>query len=222
MEKKNPLYLNQGIHVIASIFTVENGVTKVLLIKRKNEPFLNEWALVSGALYNNEDLEDGLKREIFEKTGIKDINLTLSNVFGKVNRSQIMRMVAISFIGVIDSTKVAYLKKTNKTIDADWFPINDIPNLAYDHNDIVEDALEKLKLYITKDNILISLFPNGFSMPELQKTYESILNEKFDRRNFRRKILNLGIIENTEEERKFEGKKPAKIYRFKKQIDKQF
>ena len=81
MEVNNPLYRNQGIHVIASIFTVDNGEVKVLLIKRNNEPYKDEWALVGGALYNNENLEDGLKREIKEKTGINLTHYFLTNVF---------------------------------------------------------------------------------------------------------------------------------------------
>lgn len=215
MEIKNPLYKNQGIHVISSIFTVEKGVTKVLLIKRKNEPYKDMWALVGGALYNNENLECGAKREIKEKTGIENIDIYLSNVFGEVNRSKLMRMVAISYIGVIDSEKVSILKNTIKTSNADWFPINNIPQLAYDHNKILNDALEKLKIKILNTNILNSLFPNGFTVPEIQKTYESILNEKFDRRNFRRKILSLDLIIDTKKEVKFEGRKPAKLYKFK-------
>ena len=75
MRVDNKLYENQGIHVISSIFTIEDGTAKVLLIKRKNEPYINQWALVGGALYNNETLEDGVRREIFEKSGIKNINL---------------------------------------------------------------------------------------------------------------------------------------------------
>lgn len=215
MEINNQLYKNQGIHLISSIFTVEKGITKVLLIKRKNEPYKNMWALVGGALYNNEDVEDGLKREIFEKTGIKKLNTYFINVFGNVNRSQLMRMVALSYIGVIDSDKVSILKETLKTSNADWFPINIIPELAYDHNEILKDALDKLKLKIMNTNILKSLFPKGFTIPEIQKAYESILNIQFDRRNFRRKLLNLDLILDTKKEVKFEGKKPAKLYKFK-------
>ena len=107
MEIKNPLYFNQGIHVIASIFTVEKGIVKVLLVRRCNEPFKDKWALPGGALYNNEDLDDGLKRELKEKTGITNIDLELCNVFGKVNRSNIMRMVGISYLGVIDNERVS-------------------------------------------------------------------------------------------------------------------
>ena len=112
MQVNNPLYKNQGIHVISALFTVEEGITKVLLIKRKNEPFKGLWALVGGALYNNEDLESGLRREVYEKSGIKDIPLYLVDVHGKVNRSPLMRMVAVSYIGVIDINSVNVLKET--------------------------------------------------------------------------------------------------------------
>ena len=194
MEIRNPLYQNQGIHVIASIFTIEKGITKVLLIKRKNEPYKDLWALVGGALYNNENIEEGLEREIKEKTGLEGINFTLCNVFGNKNRSPIMRMVAISYLGVIDSTKVSLKKETLKTANAEWFPIDKIPDLAYDHNQILENALQNLKQLILNTDILKNLFPIEFVLPELQNVYESILNKKFDRRNFRRKLINDNII----------------------------
>lgn len=216
MEVKNPLYKNQGIHVIASIFTVEKGVVKVLLIKRTNEPFKGKWALPGGALYNNEDIIDGMKRELKEKTGISNINLELCNVFGNVNRSNLMRMVGISYLGVIDSAKVKVLKETQKTSNADWFKIDDIPDLAYDHNEIIKDSLEKLKISILNSDILNTLFPDGFTIPELHKTYETILNKTFDRRNFRRKLLNIGLIYDTNKEINFMGNKKAKLYKFNK------
>lgn len=216
MEVKNPLYKNQGIHVIASIFTVEKGVVKVLLIKRTNEPFKDKWALPGGALYNNEDIIDGMKRELNEKTGISNINLELCNVFGNVNRSNLMRMVGISYLGVIDSAKVKVLKETQKTSNADWFKIDDIPDLAYDHNEIIKDSLEKLKISILNSDILNTLFPDGFTIPELHKTYETILNKTFDRRNFRRKLLNIGLIYDTNKEINFMGNKKAKLYKFNK------
>ena len=146
MEVNNPLYKNQGIHAISAIFTVEKGITKVLLIQRKNKPFEGMWALVGGALHNNEDLTDCAIREIKEKTGIDNIELSLCNVFGKVDRSPVMRMVAVSYLGVIDSNRVKFLKETLKTSNADWFSIDNIPSLAYDHNEILKDALEKLKV----------------------------------------------------------------------------
>ena len=219
MEVTNPLYKNQGVHVIASIFTVEEGITKVLLIKRKNKPFKDNWALVGGALYNNEELLNGMKREIKEKTGIDELELYLCNVFSKVDRSPLMRMLAVSYLGVIDSEKVKYLKNTLKTSDADWVPIDKVPILAYDHNEILLDALENLKKQIEKTNILKSLFPNEFTIPELQKVYESILNKEFDRRNFRRKLITMNLIKDTNKTKVFAGNKPAKLYKFNEEIE---
>jgi len=213
------LYKNQGIHVITSLFTVEQGVVKVLLIKRKNEPYYGNWVLTGGALYNNETLEEGAYRELKEKTGIENIPIKQFKAFGRVDRSPVMRMIAIAYIGIIDSKRVNILRKTRNTSDADWVPIDKVPKLGYDHNEILDAAIEELKKDIVSSNILKSLFPDGITIPELQKTYEAILNKKFDRRNFRKKILSLNILEDTNKYGKFEGNKPAKIYRFKDKID---
>ena len=189
MEVNNTKYKHQGIHVIASIFTIDKGMLKVLLIKRKNKPFQGSWALTGGALYNDEDLEDGLRREIYEKTGLKNIELKLSNVFGKKDRSPVMRMVAITYIGMVDITKVKITTNTLKTSDAIWCSINEIPLLAYDHNEIIKDAISNLKELVLETNILKVFFPQGFTLPELQKIYEEILGKKLDRRNFRKKLF---------------------------------
>ena len=110
------LYENQGIHVITSLFTVEQGVVKVLLIKRNNEPFYGDWVLTGGALYNNETLEEGAKRELKEKTGIDNVPLKQFKAFGKIDRSPVMRMVAIGYIGIIDSKRVNILRKTRNKL----------------------------------------------------------------------------------------------------------
>lgn len=219
MRKTNALYKNQGIHVITAIFTVELGVTKVLLVKRKNEPYKGDWILTGGALYNNEDLEAGAKREIFEKTGIKDIEIEQFKAFGDVNRSPVMRMVAVAYIGVIDSSRVKLIRETINTSNADWFPIDKIPGLGFDHEEILKEALIYLQSKIVSTDILKALFPNEFTIPEIQKTYEAILNKKFDRRNFRKKLLSLNLIEDTNKTGRFEGKKPAKLYKFKDVIE---
>lgn len=214
MELNNPLYKKQGIHVISAIFTVDKGITKVLLIKRNNEPFKDMWALVGGALYNNETIDQGIKREVKEKIGINIKHIEMFNVFSKINRSPLMRMVAIGYIGIVDSSKVELIKKTLKTSDADWVSIDKVGSLAYDHNEILLDAIETLKQKIINTDILKSLYPTGFSLPEIQKTYEAILNKELDRRNFRKKMLSLDLIYDTGSTKKFNGTKPAKIYMF--------
>lgn len=215
MEANKQLYKNQGIHLISAIFTVDNGVTKVLLIKRKNEPFKDHWALVGGALYNNETLIEGMEREIKEKTGITDVDLYFSNIFDDPKRSMLMRMVAFVYIGIIDKNKVKLLTQTLKTSDSSWFLIDDIPKLAYDHNQIIMQVFKTLKEKILTTDLLKGLFPNGFTIPELQKVCEVILEKKLDRRNFRKKVLALDLVISTEKVVNFNGNKPAKVYRFK-------
>jgi len=215
MEKNNPLYKNIGIHLITSIFTVEDGIVKVLLIQRRNEPFKNMWALVGGALYNNEEIECGVKREIREKTGIEDIDLYFSNYFSDVERSPIMRMVALGFIGIVDNKKMNIIKDTLKTCNADWFSIDNIPDLAYDHNKIINDSLENLKELILDTNILKVLFSSEFTIPELQSVYEIILGYNLDRRNFRKKLLLDNLIVDTNKYKNYKGNKPAKLYKFR-------
>lgn len=222
MEVKNPLYQNQGIHVITSIFTIEKGITKVLLIRKTEEPYKDKWSLVGGALYNNEDLIEGAKREIFEKTGIDDIDIYLSNVFGKKDRSTGMRMIAIAYFGVINSERARELNNhVEHHKNLEWFPIENIPDMAYDHEDQLLESLECLKEKISYANIMRALFPNGFTIPELQKAYETILDKEFDRRNFRKKLLSSDLVEETNLTTKFGGNKPANVYKFKDSVKKQ-
>ena len=218
MELTNPLYKSIGAHVISTIFTIEKGEIKVLLIKRTNEPFKGKWALPGGAMYNNELIIDAARRELKEKTNITGIDLTFAGVDDTVDRSPLQRMFAFVFVGLVDIEKVQVLKQTQKTSDADWFKLSEVPELAYDFNALLERSLEKLKEMIVSSNILKKLYPNGFTIPEIHKVYENILNIKIDRRNFRKKLLSQKIIVDTNETITFEGKKPAKKYIFNDHI----
>ena len=215
MELSNKLYKNIGVHVITTLFTVDKGDVKILLVKRTNEPYKDYWALPGGAMYNNETLEVAAKRELKEKTGLVNINVELSGVFDDVKRSNLQRMIGISFLGVINVEGIKLQKETLKTSNADFFPINSIPTLAYDHNKIIDKSILILKEKILNSNILKDLLPDEFTLPELQKVYETLLNKELDRRNFRKKLLNDGIICDVKKDAIFNGKKPAKLYRFK-------
>ncbi|MCI8569549.1 MAG: NUDIX hydrolase [Bacilli bacterium] len=216
MELTNIKYKNIGIHVLTTIFTIDKGNFKVLLIRRKNEPYKNKWALVGGAMYNDEKLMDAATREIKEKTNIKGIDLTMVQVFDDINRSPLQRMICFSFVGTVDIEKADILKETTKTKDAKWFTIDEIPkDLAYDHNTIINKTIEEIKKLVMSSNILNQLYPNGFTLPEIQKVYETVLGKELDRRNFRKKLLNSGIIVDTNKTKSFVGKKPAKLYVFK-------
>lgn len=215
MELNNKLYKNIGIHVITTLFTVDKGIVKVLLVKRTNEPFNGYWALPGGAMYNNETLEYGAKRELKEKTGLENIKLELGNIFDDVNRSNLQRMIGVSFLGVINTKGIELQKETMKTSNADFFAIDKVPKLAYDHNLVIDKSLVILKEKILKSSILKDLLPEEFTLPELQKVYETLLNKELDRRNFRKKLLNDGIIWAVNKDAVFNGKKPAKLYSFK-------
>lgn len=215
MQVNNPLYKNQGIHVISALFTVEEGITKVLLIKRKNEPYKDMWALVGGALYNNETIEQGMEREIEEKTGLKNVRLFPSKHFSKIDRSPLMRMIAISYVGIVDYKNVHIASSTLKTSNADFVPIDKVPTLAYDHNEIFTSCLETLRNIIFETDILKTLFVDGFTLPELQEVCEVILNKEFDRRNFRKWLLLNDMIVDTNREVTYKGRRPAKVYVFK-------
>ncbi len=218
MELKNPLYKNIGIHVVSSIFTVDNGIVKVLLVKRTNNPYNGYWALPGGGLYNNELVIDGAKRELKEKTGLENVELSMYKIFDKIDRSPLKRMIAIAYIGVIDKKRAHLLTETNKTSSSDWIDINNIPTLAYDYNEILNGAIDRLKELIQTTNILKSLFPDEFTLAELHQVYESILNTNIDRRNFRKKMINSELVIDTNKTINYKGKKPAKLYIFNNNI----
>lgn len=218
MRLNNPLYKNIGIHVNSSVFTVDNGVVKVLLVRRSNEPFFGYWSLPGGCLYNNELLIDGANRELKEKTGLTGIELSMHDIFDGLERSDLKRMIAITYIGVLDKDKVELLSKTSKTSDCDWFDINNIPELAYDHNKILASAINELRIRIQNSDILKSLFPKEFTLAELHNVYESILQTTIDRRNFRKKMINSNIVIDTNKYTNYKGNKPAKLYRFNSKV----
>jgi len=220
MELNNPLYQNQGIHTVNAIFTVEKNTLKILLIKRSNAPFKDMWALVSGAIYNNETFEDGTAREIYEKTGLKNIITKKFNVYSKLDRSPKMRMIGIANICVINADGVEITKETKKTYDASWYDVKKLPELGFDHNEIFLDALEYLKEQIYKTDIVKALLPHEFTMPMLQNIYEAVLNKNFDRRNFSKKILSLNLLKDLNKQEEVTGKKPAKLYSFQKNLNK--
>lgn len=207
-------YQNQGLHVVLSLFTVDKGKFKVLLIKRKNEPFKNKWILVGGCAYNTETGEQAMQRELYEKTNIKNIDFNMFDVFTDPNRSPLKRMIAIGYIGVCDASIIENFKQTEKASDADWFEIDRVPELGYDHKEILDKAIQTLKKLIFTTNIMKKLYPDTFTMPELQMTYEKILDTILDRRNFRKKLIIANIIEETNQTIKQENVKTTKLYKF--------
>ena len=214
MQTKNPKYKNQGIHVIVSLLTVVDGKFKVLLVKRKNKPYMDHWALIGGAVYNNETLEDALSRELYEKSGIKNVVPMQFKIFSDPNRAKEtgFRMLGIAYVGLIDASAITFIKETAKTSDIDWYDVESVPTLAYDHNEVLTSAIDYLKSEIYKPSILKTLFPDSVTIPELHSVFEAVLGEELDRRNFRKKLLLDGILVDTGLEKSTPGKKPSKLY----------
>ena len=216
MSKNKENYVT--LETLINIFTVEKGKLKVLLVRKKEEPYKGYWVLPNKIISSNETLEDGIQNILEEQIGTSTMYIEQDYTFSNIERNPNERIIATSYMGIIDSKTYEIRKENTKEIEKEWFPIDEIPKMAYDHKEIVEKAIEKLKTKLVNSNILKSLFPSDFSLPELQNIYESIMNTKLDRRNFRKKFINLGLIEDTGYSNIGGSGRPAKLYRFKEDI----
>ncbi len=207
------------IESLATIFTIDQGKIKVLLMRKKSEPYKGYWILPGGIVANNETIEDNLLDAIDNKLGLKDVYLEQCYICSDVDRDAEERIIAISYVGLIDNVSATIKRDKKENIETSWFNINDIPKMAYDHADILHENIEFLRKKIVSSNVLKSLFPSDFTLPELQHAYEQILNKKFDRRNFRKKFINLGLIEDTGDKNVGGSGRPAKLYSFKEVIE---
>jgi 8-oxo-dGTP diphosphatase len=207
---------NIKIAVDAIVFGYADNKLNVLLIKQKFGELKNQWALVGGFVKNHETLNDAVNRELQEETGIKVNYLEQLFTFGdNVNRDPRFRVVSVAYFALVNSTKLV-LQADSDAEDAKWFSINDLPDLAFDHKEILKTAQNRLQSKLTYQPIGFDLLPKEFLFSELENLYCTILEKEIDRRNFRKKILSFGIVEETE---KFGNKikgRPAKLYKFNK------
>ena len=191
------------IEVFLNIFTVDDEKLKILLLKKEGSV---AWRLPSRLLKIDESLESSAAK-ICNKFKIKGDYLKECHTFSEVNRNKDRRTIAVSYMTIIN-------KYSLKDYDFEYqlFDINNIPKMAFDHGDIIKNAIFELKRELLNFNNLKILFPADFTMPELQKICEEILDEKIDRRNFRKKMLPL--VEDTNESNEATLGRPAKLYRF--------
>lgn len=218
LRKKTIMELQHNIKIAvdAIVFGYANNQLNVLLIKQKYGMMKNQWALVGGFVKDDETLNDAVNRELKEEAGIQVNYLEQLYTFGDdVQRDPRFRVISVSYFALVNSTEII-LKADTDAEDAQWFPINNLPTLAYDHETILETAHKRLKSKLTYQPIGFDLLPQEFLFSELENLYCTILSKEIDRRNFRKKILSFGIIEETE---KFSNKKngrPAKLFKFNK------
>lgn len=204
------------IAVDAIVFGYTNDILHVLLIKQKFGSQKNKWALVGGFVKNDEPLQQAVKRELKEEAGISVNYLEQLYTFGDaIDRDPRFRVVSVAYFALVNATD---LKPTADTdaLEAEWFPINRLPKLAFDHADIVKTAHERLKGKLTYQPIGFDLLPKEFLFSQLEHLYSTILEKEIDRRNFRKKILSLGIVEETKKLSKQTKGRPAKLFRFNK------
>ena len=193
------------------IFGFNKDGLSVLLVERGFEPYKGCWAFPGGFLQMDEDAETGALRELKEETGFETNAIEQFGTFTDVNRDPRGRVITIAYYALVQK---GHVKGGDDAVQARWFPINSIPPLAFDHDNILRIALKTLKERIHFKPIGFELLPPIFTMPQLQKLYECILEVKFDRRNFANKMLKLGMLDEVPTETERKGTRNPKNYRF--------
>ncbi len=180
------------VAVLVVIFTVEAGRLQVLLIRRSAEPFKDAWSLPGGLLNPGESLKDAAVRKLDDETGLTDVFLEQLYTFSDLDGQG---AVAVAYFALAD-VSATHLARRREWLPA-WFPVRQLPELAFRNEDVIDYALRRLQAKLDYSNVAYSLLPEEFSLSELQGTYEAILGRRLDKRNFRKRILSLEIVEAT-------------------------
>lgn len=194
------------------VFNVRKWELKVLLIKMNKEPHTWKWAVPGWVIWPMELSVDAANRILFEATSVSDLYLEQLRVFDDLDRDPLRRAVSIAYMALIKKDDLE-LKTDDRYTDIAWFPINKLPELAFDHKEIIEYAFERLKWKITYSTIALSLMPEKFTLSELQEVFQIILWKDIDKRNFRKKLLKQWVIEDTWEKRTIWTPRPASLFK---------
>ncbi|MCQ2960066.1 MAG: NUDIX domain-containing protein [Bacteroidales bacterium] len=197
------------------IFGFDKGELKALLIKRNTEPDFGKLGLPGGFVYLDEDLDAAPIRRLHELTGLTDIYMKQVGTFGKTDRYPIRRVITVVYYALVRVSDYS-MKIGEDALELHWVPVNQMPELTFDHNDLFNAALTTLQEQVRIDPIIFNLLPKDFSLSDLQIVYETVTMQKFDKRNFRKKILNLGILHDTGKKQNNVSHRAARLYRFDK------
>ena len=210
--------------IYKSAFSVDNVIfgfdgtdLKVLLIRRKHEPFAGYWALPGDIVQPDQDLDEGALHVLEQLTGIQNVYLEQVHTFGKVDRHPRGRVITVAYFSLIKIDDVQ-IRPSSFADKVEWKEIRSLETLAFDHMEIVNTCLRRLRRKVRYRPIGFELLPEKFTLTELQKLYESILEKELDKRNFRKKILSMNILKDHSEMQKGVAHRPAKLYSFDAEI----
>ncbi len=211
-------YTEQEAHPIAVdviIFGFDGEDLNVLLVKRSFDPGRGEWSLMGGFLKSHESLDDAAKRILTELTGIHGIYLEQIQAYGDPGRDPGGRVVSISYYALIEVS--GFSREQKEKFGAQWFRVNQLPGLIFDHNAMISNALKRLRRKCKTQPIGFELLPAKFTLPRLMALYEAIYSHEFDKRNFRKKILSFGVLRKLDEKDTSGSRKGAWLYTFDKE-----
>jgi len=204
-----------AVTVDVVIFSLRDSDLKVLLIRRAAPPFKGKWAIPGGYVHPDEALDEAAQRELEEETGLPDVYLEQLYTFGAPKRDPRGRVITVAYFALVSDDVT--VRAGDDAAEAAWHSVYDLPDLAFDHDEILSYALQRLRYKLEYTAVGFELPPNEFTLTELQTAYEIVLGEKLDKRNFRRRILEAGILAETSKYREGEGQgRPAQLYRYKK------
>ena len=205
---------NIKIAVDAIVFGYQNNQLFVLLIQQKFGTETSYWALPGGLVQNNETLHDAVNRELKEETNVEVNYLEQLFTFGdNINRDPRNRVISVAYFALIDPSKLE-IKADSDAEKVQWCAVDKIPTLAFDHNSMIENAVSRLKSKLSYQPIGFDLLPSKFLFSDLENLYCTILEKEIDRRNFRKKMLSFGIIEETKLFSPIKTGRPAKLFQF--------
>ena len=202
---------NREVAVLVVIFTVDkDGRLQVLLVRRSAEPYRDQWSLPGGLLIAGESLDDAAVRKLEDETGLTDVFLEQLYTFYDLDGQG---SVAAAYFALVDSAR-AHLAQRQAWLPG-WHPVDGLPELAFRNADVIDYALRRLRAKLEYSNVAYSLLPPEFTLSQLQRSYEAILEKSLDKRNFRKRILSLDIVEPTGKTSAEGRHRPAQLYRFR-------
>ncbi len=197
------------------IFTIKDNKLQVLLVKRANEPFKGRWAIPGGFIRLSENLDNAALRILKEKTNVDNIYLEQLYTFGDPLRYPSSRVITCAYFALIRSDDIKLSSDNSQGItEVQWHEVYNLPTLAFDHKEIIEYSIKRMRERLEFCPIAFQLLPEKFTLTELQKSYELILGMKLDKRNFRKKVLTGDVLKELNEYTKLGSKRPAKLYSF--------